>query len=122
MKKLAVYSFLFLLHFPLQVQAVASPLDNLRDIGEQIYGTGDIDIKKTIGNIVQVLLGFVGTIFIILIIVAGVQWMTSGGNEEKIKQAKRHLVNATIGLTIVFMAYAIAYSVTKWLGQAATAV
>ena len=49
----------------------------------------------------------VGVIFLVLLIYAGFRWMTAGGNEEAIKDAKQMLLNAVIGLVIVLAGYAI---------------
>ncbi|MFW0838144.1 MAG: pilin [Candidatus Komeilibacteria bacterium] len=57
--------------------------------------------------IITLLLSFVGTVFVILIIVSGFQWMTAGGNEETIKTSRKRIINATIGLVIVLAAFVI---------------
>lgn len=122
MKKILTFAFIALLHRPRLVLAQVDPLDSLQDVGTQVYGTSEpTDLKVTIGRLIQVLLGFVGIIFMILIIMGGVQWMTSGGNDQKIGDAKKRIINATIGLVIIVIAYSIAYSITKWLAQAASA-
>jgi hypothetical protein len=41
-------------------------------------------------------------------------WMTSGGNEERVKKAKQILIAAIIGLVIILSAYAI----TNFIGTA----
>jgi len=50
---------------------------------------------------------FVGVIFLILIIYSGIQWMTASGNEEKVEASKKRIINATIGMIVVFSAYII---------------
>jgi len=67
-------------------------------------GLGVDDIVSTV---IGVVLGTLGIIFLVLIVVAGYQWMTAGGNEEAIKSAKNRMVNAIIGLAIVLAAWAI---------------
>ena len=52
-----------------------------------------------------------GVIFIILIILAGYNWMTAGGEEEKVNKAKQMIYRAIIGLIIIMSAYAITYFV-----------
>jgi len=74
-------------------------------------GTGlsnALDIRIIIAKIIRVVLGFLGVIALALIIYAGWLWMTSGGEEEKIEQAKKILTNAVIGLIIILSAFAIA--------------
>jgi hypothetical protein len=50
-------------------------------------------------------------------LVAGYKWMTAGGNEEKVKEAKSQIQHAIIGLAIIIMAYAITYFVFEALGD-----
>ena len=58
-------------------------------------------------SIINIILGLLGLGFLILIIVSGIQWMTSGGNEEKVTKARKNIINAVIGLAIVLAAYVI---------------
>ena len=42
---------------------------------------------------------------VVMIIVAGMQWVTSGGNSEAISSAKKRISGAIIGLFIAYMSY-----------------
>ncbi|MFA5076050.1 MAG: hypothetical protein WC480_01385 [Patescibacteria group bacterium] len=75
-------------------------------------------ITNIIALILSVVLSTLGAIFLILVLYAGILWMTAGGNQEQVTKAKKLLINATIGLTIVLSAYAITYIVMAWLGNA----
>lgn len=70
-----------------------------------------------VGKIVGTVLSFVGVIFLILIIYAGIKWMTSAGNEKAVESAKSLIMAAVIGLIIVLGAYAI----TAFIGRTLTA-
>jgi len=72
-----------------------------------VYGGNNQDIRVTIAEIINIVLEFIGLIFFVLIIFAGFQYMTSGGNEEKTKQAVRLLRNAIIGFVIILMAWGV---------------
>lgn len=124
MKKTIRILSIYLIAIPTLLQAAspgANPLTSLQQAGQLAYGANaPTDIKILIGRLVQILLGFVGILFIVLIIIGGMQWMLSGGNEKKIDEAKKRITNATIGLVIVVAAYSIAFSVTKYLSQAAS--
>ncbi len=65
------------------------------------------DPRVIIGRIIQIALTFLGVILLGLIIYAGFLWMTSGGEEEKIRRAKGILQSAIIGLAITLAAWAI---------------
>lgn len=81
------------------------------DVGLE-YGTytglGTKDLREGIMAIINVLLGFLGIIAIIIILYGGFVWMTAGGNEEKVSQAKKIITAGIIGLVIIFVSFAIA--------------
>lgn len=86
----------------------------LAEIGSTAFEQSDKpkDIRSIIASIVKVLLGFLGIIFTVLLILAGFKYMTSGGDQDKIKEAVNQIRNAVIGLLIVIAAYSITYYVT----------
>lgn len=76
---------------------------------------GDMPLSLLIANIIKVALGFLALIFVVLMVMAGFQWMTSGGNEEQAKKAMGTIKTAVIGLVIVLAAYAITYFIFTYL-------
>ena len=68
---------------------------------------GTADLEETVISIVQWALGFLGLVAVIMILIGGFQWMTAGGNEEKVASAKKIISAAVIGLIIVLLAWAI---------------
>jgi hypothetical protein len=64
-------------------------------------------IPAKIGTFIGGLLAFVGTLFFVLIIYAGLKWMLAMGNDQQIEQSKDLISAAVIGLIIVLSAYAI---------------
>ncbi len=71
---------------------------------------------ETLANtIVTTVLMFVGTIFFLLVLYAGLSWMTAGGSSEKVNKAKMMLETAVIGLLIVAASYAISIFVFERL-------
>ncbi len=74
------------------------------------------DIRTYVSKIIRYFLLLLGTIAVILCMYAGFLWMTAGGNEEKISQAKKILTNAVIGLLIIVAAYAIVAFILQSLG------
>lgn len=75
--------------------------------GYESTGLWSKPIPEIIGQIVQIVLSFLGVIFLILMIYAGYTWMTARGNEQEVEKAKSLIRNALIGLIIVLAAYAI---------------
>jgi len=66
----------------------------------------DVVLEK-VGGLVGLALSFVGIIFLLLIIYAGLQWMTAQGNAGQVDKAKDLMINAVIGLVIVTAAYSL---------------
>jgi len=64
-------------------------------------------IPKVLGNLISIVLAFVGVYFFILILYAGFTWMTASGSQEKVASAKARITSAAIGLAIVLSAYTI---------------
>lgn len=101
-----------------ETSPVAPPAYNISNTGNSIndiaqpagYQTsGNITAYTVVGNLIKVMLSFLGILFLILVIVSGFQWMTAEGNEDGVKKAKARIKNATIGLAIVVLAYSLTY-------------
>lgn len=73
------------------------------------------DVERTIANTINIVLGLVGVLFIGLMLYGGYNWMTAGGNEEKVKKAKGTVTEAAIGFIVVIAAYAISYFVLDFV-------
>lgn len=69
-----------------------------------------------ISNIIGVLTVVAGIMFIIQFLVAGIGWLTSGGDKAKLEKAQQGLINAVIGLIIVVAAYAFISLLSSILG------
>jgi len=65
------------------------------------------DIPAVVGFVLGQATVYLGIIFFLLIVYAGLIWMTASGNESKIEKAKGILIAAAGGLVVVLSAYAI---------------
>ena len=79
---------------------------------------GSADPRIIAGNLINTAMGFIGIIAVIIVIWAGFKWMTSGGKDEKVADAKKTLLSLIIGLAIVLSAYSIINFAIKALTQA----
>ena len=79
---------------------------------------GQADPRVIVARVIQFFLGFLGVIFIALVIYGGWLYMSSGGDNAKIESAKKVLVNAIIGLIIIVCAFAIATFILNKLSEA----
>lgn len=97
-----------------QVGAQVGAEVGLETVREQA-GFANTDLITIIGKIIQIVLSFLGLIALIIIIYAGVIWMTSRGNAEKIDRAKKMMIAGLIGLLIILSAFAIVTFVIRLL-------
>ena len=80
----------------------------IETIGAQAFGNKTPrDVRQITVLVIKVFLGFLGLIFLILIIFAGFKYMTSAGNEEKVKEALDQIKTGVIGLIIIMASYAV---------------
>jgi hypothetical protein len=79
---------------------------------------GNKSLQTTIGSIINVVLGLLGVIAVVIILVGGFKWMTAGGNEEKVTEARTMIFQGIIGLAIILSAWAIALFVLNSLSSA----
>lgn len=90
-------------------------LGDLTSAAAQSAHFGDMSLGDILALIIQIVLGFLGTVFIILMIISGFRWMTAAGNEEQVTKATDTIRAAVIGLILVMAAYAITYYVLYYL-------
>jgi hypothetical protein len=130
MKKI-LFVLIFLLMAFIDIQAVGASLINDSDIlrhtieFQQSAGYEPANAEASLGGVIatviKAFLGFLGIIFIIIIVMAGYKYMTARGNEEKTKEAINSIQRGIIGLIIIVSAYAITYFVFNsmdWFGGA----
>lgn len=117
---LAVISLSFSVNLALAEEVIDNPLTGLNETAgkvtafvSQVAQPDDNFLTTRVGQIISVALSFVGVLFFILMIYAGILWMTASGNEQQISKAKGLLINAIIGIIVVFSAYAL----TAFLGN-----
>ncbi len=78
-------------------------------------GTSYKDPRTLAQNIINIILGFLGIVAVVIVLFAGFQWMTSGGEEEKVKEAQQRLIQGAIGMALILAAWMIAYFVIDQL-------
>jgi len=101
----------FFINSPVSAQTDNYGLDETAGLVEayknQVGTTSEDFLTSRIGSLIGLVLSFVGVLFLVLMIYAGLSWMTAQGNSEKVSKAKELMINAIIGLIIVMAAYAI---------------
>ena len=84
--------------------------------GSTALGTENLQV--TISRVINIALSLLGVIAVVIILIGGFQWMTAGGNDEKVANARKIIFAGIIGLAIILSAWAIARFVLIQLGQA----
>jgi len=101
------------------VTALAIPMVTMAQSNNNLFGINEVstglnntlstaDPRVVVGRIINVVLGFLGVIAVGIILLGGFKWMTAGGNEDKVGEAKKLLGAGVIGLVIILSAWAIA--------------
>jgi type IV secretory pathway VirB2 component (pilin) len=121
MKKFATIFLLIIASISILLPAKAADISDAFDksssstLSQTVDKAGFYQDGNNIDNLTQTIintiLGFLGIIFTIIIIYAGIRWLTASGNPETISKAKGLLTNAVIGLIIVLAAYAISVAI-----------
>ena len=74
----------------------------------------DANVTDSIKTIVNTLLFVLGAVAVLVIIVAGIMYVVSGGEAASVKKAKDMILYAVVGLVVALMAFAIVnFVVTK---------
>ncbi|NTW22488.1 hypothetical protein HGA34_03005 [Candidatus Falkowbacteria bacterium] len=71
-----------------------------------------------VARIINVTLGFLGIIAVVIIVAGGFKWMTSGGSEDKIGEAKKLMAAGVIGLIIILASWGISRFVISSISNA----
>jgi len=101
-KKIILASLLFSL---VALPAVAQTSFSIENIGGTV-GLGSSDLKNTVLNILQWVLGILALVAVSMIIFSGFIAATSQGDERG-ERAKKVIMGAVIGLIVVLLAWAI---------------
>lgn len=90
----------------------------LNEIGSSAYGETGAPTKGIIAivaSLIKVVLGLLGVIFVVLLIINGFKYMTSGGSQDKIEEAVHGIRSAVIGIIIIVCALAITTFITSYV-------
>ncbi len=98
--------------------ALAATIDPGFSVFQDELGLGTRDLRLTIADLIHEAMGLLGIMAVVVILYGGFIWMISGGNDEKVKQAKDTMISGIIGLVIVLTSYSLANFVVSSILQA----
>lgn len=74
-------------------------------------------IPQIIARVIDVALGFVSVLFFLMLLYAGLLWMTARGAQESVKKAKDVMTAAVIGLVIIAGAFTLTRLVIRTVSE-----
>lgn len=95
--------------------SLPNPLTGKTSFDEKTEG-----IPVFLGKIINAAMGIIGSLALVMFIYGGAVWMLSRGNDEQVKKGKSVIIWATLGLAIIFTAYALIRFVILALSGATT--
>lgn len=91
----------------------------LSPVSEELGQTlGSRDLRTTVAAIINVALSLLGIVAVVIILIGGFKWMTAGGSQDKVDEARKLIFSGIIGLAIIFASWAIARFVITSLSEA----
>ncbi len=87
-----------------------SLINKIADITPQVpsgLSNTPTDLNAVIAKVTNLLLYIVGATAVIMVVVGGFMYITSGGNPQRTKSAKDTILFAIVGMVIALLAYGI---------------
>ena len=94
------------------------PTEDKLEIGELPLVTGTnqgTNLVDSIELVIQWALGFIGIVVFLIFLFAGFEYATAGGDEGKATTARTRMVNAVIGLIIIFFAFVASNTILSFI-------
>lgn len=99
-KKYSLYLVLFIVTI---IPLFANAAENIT-ITDPLGLTSPFDLY---GRLIRGFTAVMGAVALFFFILGGFKWLTSGGNDEKVKKGRDTLIWATLGLTVILSSYII---------------
>ena len=98
--------------------ALSSGLDTAAKQGG-LFKEGDADelLAQEIGKYIRLGMGFMGIVFLIIVLYGGITWLTGGGTPKNLENAKKIISQGAIGLIVTMLAYQVTAFVIKKIGE-----
>ena len=121
MKKLIIIFLIFTFSFIIAInnliaqgEGITPDNTNTKTASEPVKLTNPLtgnqksdDIPVLLGKIINYAMGIIGSLALVMFIYGGAVWMLSRGNQEQVSKGKNIIIWATLGLAIIFTAYAL---------------
>jgi len=74
-------------------------------------GIPEVSSEHLINNILNLVYFIAGIIAVIIIVIAGLTFVTSAGDAARVKKARTAIIDASVGLVVIMAAFTITYFV-----------
>lgn len=74
---------------------------------DQFQVLNDIEASDYVSFSINILLGLAGVLSFLYLLWGGIQWITAGGDKDGIEKGRRKIIQAMVGLGIVFSVYVV---------------
>jgi len=93
-------------------------LQGLGIAGNQAGYSNSESLAVIVARLINALLAATGIVLVCILVYAGFLYLTAGGDQDKVKGAKRMILNSIIGIVIMTASYAISLFVIQSLTEA----
>jgi hypothetical protein len=76
-------------------------------------GSGEAGVETLIQTVIKILMYVVGVASVIMLVIGGLRYVTSGGDNSAVASAKNTIIYSVIGLIVAIIAVAIVNKVTE---------
>jgi len=94
-----------------QVYAATSTIGVAQPAGIKIT-----DIGKLISSLISVVFIIAGILTFVFLVMGGIEWLTSGGDNTKTEQARNRITAALVGLAIIAASWALMQLISYFFG------
>jgi type IV secretory pathway VirB2 component (pilin) len=99
-------------------QIVSATIDLPTEAQTGLPEGGNGAVLKAIESVVEFVVGVIGSIAVLMIVISGIMYMVSGGDQQKVETAKKILTYSIVGLVVALVSYMIVYFISRSLGAA----
>lgn len=86
-------------------------------LGETLQGKDGIEFfQALIPNLIGLFFVVGAVIFLFIMVLGGIQWISSGGDKTALEGAKGKISNALVGLVILFSVFALVKVIESFFG------
>ncbi len=75
-----------------------------------------VDLVQMFANFYIFLVKYLGALGLLLLVIGGVMFITSGGNQERVARGKQIMVGTVVGLAIVLGSYVVVLNLQRFIG------